>query len=191
MMQEYGFRGTNFVNSNSVGNPALLSWEELREMELDYAWETGAHTLNHEDLTQISPMEAMQNISQDRLRLIDEGLSPRSFALPKGQAPAQIYQFLGDLFSNIRSSSDFAMYHPVNRHSLGYLPVQSGWSADIIKSRILRGLANRETLIIIGFHRFDADENVFSDSCSSDTFREILDFADQLNLQIIPLAEAF
>ncbi len=191
MMQEYGFRGTNFVNTARLGQPWAMSWEQIKELELEHGWETGSHTLNHENLTTLEPVVAEANIRQDRQNLLDHGLCPRSFALPKGMAPSWIYPLLIDLFENIRGSSDFAMHSPINRASLGYLPHQSKWSTDPIKSRILRGIANREDLIIIGFHRFDADEDIFVDSCSSATFREILDFVESLNLEVIPLAEAF
>jgi peptidoglycan/xylan/chitin deacetylase (PgdA/CDA1 family) len=191
IMQDYGFRGTNFVNSGLIGGQGMMSWDQIREMEHIYNWETGAHTLNHEDLTQMNLGDAIANIEADKQNLRDQGLNPVSFALPKGQAPYDLYPTLMNLFDYLRGSSDFAMHRPINRYALGYLPYQSKWSADLIKARILRGISNSEDLIIIGFHRFDDDEDIFPDSCSSSVFREILDFVDSLKLDVIPLNEAF
>ncbi|MDI3504119.1 MAG: hypothetical protein PWP64_1055 [Candidatus Cloacimonadota bacterium] len=191
LMIDYGFRGTNFINSETMGLPNKMTWEQIREMELLYSWETGCHTLKHENLTHMSLDEAIANIEEDKHNLEEQGLCPVSFALPKGQAPNNLYPTLQDLFQNVRGSSDFAMYHPLTRFALGYLPYQSNWDADLIKARILRGIANNEDLIIIGFHRFNSVEDIYHDSCTTETFREILDFVQSRNLEVIPLRCAF
>ncbi len=189
-MQEYGYRGTNFVNTNALGLGSRFGWEELYDMELQCGWETGGHTLNHEALNQIDYEQAVHVILQDYQNLQDHGLNPRSFALPKGQCPSQVYPFLRGLYDNIRGSSDFAMHEPLNRHALGYLAFQTGWTAQPVKQRILRGIANGESLIIIGFHRFNAEDEGFVDSCSEEAFRDILSFVHSHDLKVLPLAEA-
>ncbi|MCB5287453.1 MAG: polysaccharide deacetylase family protein [Candidatus Cloacimonetes bacterium] len=190
IMREFGYRGTNFVNTNAMGLPGLMNWAQITELELDYGWETGGHTLNHEALNQLDYDVAIANIIQDRQNLSDHGLNPRSFALPRGQCPSQLYPLLTQLYQNIRGSSDFAMHHPLNRKALGYLAYQSGWPSDIVKRRIQRGIANQEALIIIGFHHFDTAGDDYADSCPSPTFREILQYTQDLGLTVLPLAEA-
>lgn len=191
-MNEFGYRGTNFVNTNTVNLdfPLRMNWAQITELELEYGWETGGHTLNHEVLNQLDLDVAIANIMQDKQNLSDHGLFPRSFALPRGQCPIQLYAMLTELYQNIRGSSDFAMHHPLNRKALGYLAYQQGWSSDIVKRRIQRGIANQEALIIIGFHRFDTDSDEYTDSCPSPTFREILQYTQDLGLKVLPLAEA-
>lgn len=189
-MREFAYRGTNFVNTNAIGLTRLMNWSQITELELEYGWETGGHTLNHEALNQLDYELAIANIQQDKQNLSDHGLDPRSFALPRGQCPIQLYPMLTQLYQNIRGSSDFAMHHPLNRKALGYLAYQSGWPADIVKRRIQRGIANREALIIIGFHRFDTDSDEYADSCPSPIFREILQYTQDLQLKVLPLAEA-
>lgn len=190
IMQEFGYRGTHFVNTAALGQPRLFSAENLQEMCLEHGWEAGGHTLNHEDLNQLSHSEAIRVISEDHQNLVDMGLNPRSFALPKGQCPKNLYPFLCNLYDNIRGSSDFAMHAPLNRKALGYLPFQTGWSAQQIKQRILRGIAARERLIIIGFHRFDATDEGYTDSCEGEVFRAILSFVSEMELKVLPLCEA-
>ncbi|MCK9556865.1 MAG: polysaccharide deacetylase family protein [Candidatus Cloacimonadaceae bacterium] len=190
LMREFGYRGTNFVNSASIGNQGLMNWEQIREMELDHHWETGGHTLHHEQLNQLDLDEAEQNLNQDYQNLRLHGLRPRSFALPRGQCPEQVYPIILDLYQNIRGSSDFAMHSPIDRKALGYLAFQSGWTEEPVKHRILRGIMNNESIIIIGFHRFDADTNDYQDSCSSPVFRNILSFLQAQNLKVLPLHEA-
>lgn len=189
-MQEYGFRGTNFVNTAALGKPRLFGKAELIEMTLDYGWEAGGHTLNHEALNQLDYTEAIRVIWEDYRNLQEMGLSPESFALPKGQCPSGVYPYLQELYPNIRGSSDFAMYAPINRQALGYLAFQSGWGAQVIKQRIIRGVADKEALIIIGFHRFNAENQGYTDSCPDSVFREILGFVSENHFRVLPLKEA-
>jgi hypothetical protein len=190
LMQEYGFRGTSFVNSANLGSQNLMTWDHVRQMELDFNWETGGHTLHHEQLNQLSLEEAKASILNDKLSLLNNGLQPESFALPRGQCPSQLYSFLMDLYPNIRGSSDFAMFKPLNRKALGYLAFQTGWNAEVVKHRIIRGIASGESLIIIGFHRFDAEDEGYTDSCTSEVFRDILEFLKHNQLEVLPLKEA-
>lgn len=189
-MQEYGYRGTNFVNTEALGKPRLFGRAELIEMTLDYGWEAGGHTLSHEALNQLNYSEAIRVIREDYQNLQEMGLNPVSFALPRGQCPSGVYPYLQKLYSNIRGSSDFAMYSPINRQALGYLAFQTGWSSQVVKQRIMRGIAAGEALIIIGFHRFNADNQGFTDSCPDTAFREILSFVNDKKLRVLTLAEA-
>ncbi len=191
LMQKYGFRGTNFVNTAKMGNPDLMNWDECVELELIHGWETGGHTLYHDQLNLLELEEAKDNISQDFQNLKERGLNPKSFALPKGQCPYQLYEHVQSLYENIRGSSDFAMHKPFNRYGLGYLAYQTGWTAKQVKARILRGVMDGEDLIIIGFHRFDTDSPIDPDICKSEDFEEILRFVSEKDYQVLPLKEVF
>ncbi|MDP2174230.1 MAG: polysaccharide deacetylase family protein [Candidatus Cloacimonadaceae bacterium] len=190
ILSEYGFRGTNFVNSGRIGNPNRMTWDDLRTLEHIYGWETGGHTMNHEDLPEISFAEAETTIRDDYRNLVQNELNPRSFALPKGACPQEYYQIILRYYKNIRNSSDFAMQAPVNRLALGYLPFLGEWTAAQIKDRIMRGIANRESIIIIGFHHIETPDAPTYDNCPTSELREIMRFVSERGLRVLPLAEA-
>lgn len=190
ILSEFGFRGTNYVNSGRVGNPTRMTWDQLRILEHEYGWETGGHTMNHEDLPELSFAEAESTIGDDWQMLVTQGLNPRSFALPGGACPADYYQILRRYYKYIRNSYDFAMHDPVNPLALGYLPFQTGWTADQIKDRIMRAVANREAIVIIGFHHIETPNAVTYDNCPAADLREIMRFVSERGLRVLPLAEA-
>jgi hypothetical protein len=53
-MQEFGYAGTNYVPTGALGASEHLTLEELHILEDEGGWETGGHTINHANLTQIS-----------------------------------------------------------------------------------------------------------------------------------------
>lgn len=190
LMKKYGFRGTLFVNSGRFGWQDLMSVQEICILGLEEGWEIGGHSLYHENLSNISEDEAIHSVTQDYNNLKSLGLNPVSFALPKGQCPLFLYPYLNSLYKYIRNSFDYSMHHPINTQNLGYLPFQTGWTASEIKARIYRGIASNEALIIIGFHRFDADTSIFTDNCSSEEFRNTLRFLKDNKFRVLPLKEA-
>jgi len=190
VMNQYLFRGTCFVNSGCLGWPECLTLEQVISLHHDYHWEIGGHTLLHKDLTTLSYEEAIYAISQDYQNLASWGLHPHSFALPSGDCPMEYYPLLMSMYDNVRNSNDEPMYIPLNRYGLGYLPFQTGWNAQVIKDRIQRGIANRENLIIIGFHRIGGTPSNYPSDCTLEAFTEIVEYVSELGLPVLPLDEA-
>ncbi|MDD4309355.1 MAG: polysaccharide deacetylase family protein [Candidatus Cloacimonetes bacterium] len=190
IMAEYEFRGTCFVNTNELGKPENLSIALLQELHNSWNWEIGGHTLNHEQLPYLEYNEAEIAIAEDYWNLKNWNLNPQSFALPRGECPAEYFSIINRYYTNIRGSSDFSMFIPINPKSLGYLAFQSNWSAEIIKERIRRGIANSERLIIIGFHQIGAENSEYVSNCPVSTFSDIMSWTNSMGLQVLPLSEA-
>lgn len=190
ILNRYSLRATNFVNSGLVGNPQVMNWQQIQSLENDYGWETGGHGLDHVNLAELSYEEAEQQILADKSLLIQHGLRPRSFAIPFGISPSSFYPIITQAYSNIRGSQDIPMHMPVDRQNLGYLPFQSGWTASTIKARITRGVANREALIIIGFHRIETPNAGYYDNCPSSELEEICRWLKETELKVMTVSEA-
>lgn len=190
IMNQYGFRATCFVNSGYIGNTYMLSLAQLQNLYEQWNWEIGGHTFGHESLPNISYPEAETAIGADYLRLKQWGLNPKSFALPRGACPLDYYPIISTYYDIIRGSHDFAMCSPLDSHSLGYLPFQGDWDTSVIKTRISRGIANGESLIIIGFHSVGNAGNSYNATCSAAQFAQIMADIHQFGLEVMPLSEA-
>jgi len=190
IMAQYGYRGSCFVNTGFLGIGSLMTAGQLQDLYWNYNWEIGGHSLLHENLTELTPVGAEHAIRQDYNNLVALGLNPSSFALPRGKIPQDYLPFVYEHYRNVRGSSDFAMHQPIDRRSLGYLPFQSGWNAGVIKDRIMRGITNRESIIIIGFHRIDDSTDQYGANCPESVFSEIMSYVHDKGLEVLPLSEA-
>ncbi|MCK9309337.1 MAG: polysaccharide deacetylase family protein [Candidatus Cloacimonetes bacterium] len=190
IMSQYGYRGSCFVNSGKLGQNGLLSVDEVKSLNNQYNWEIGGHSLNHEHLPQQNYPQAELAIGDDFRYLQNIGVNPISFAIPFGNCPAEYYPILLHYYQNIRGSIDFAMFQPIDRHSLGYFPYQNGWTASLMKERIRRGIVNHESLVVLGFHRIGDASSSYEDNCPASVFAEIINYIHQLGLEVLPLSEA-
>jgi peptidoglycan/xylan/chitin deacetylase (PgdA/CDA1 family) len=190
ILNEFGYAATNFVPSSWLGQVNKLSWEQVEEMEFEYGWETGGHTLNHEDLGLLSYEQADATIRLDQMNLLNHGLAAESFALPGGHCPDVYFPIIQNYYQNIRISQDLPLYQPIDRFALGYCPFESSFNGQDIIDRIVRGIANHEALIIIGFHSIGTVSDGFPTNCTPNEFRSILTWIHEHNMPVKTLDKA-
>ncbi len=190
LLNSFGYRATSYVNTAALGQGNLLTVNQVIDLHHTYGWEIGGHSLNHENLVQLNYAQAETAIVGDYNNLLNWGLNPRSFAFPRGECPLEYFPILTSYYDYLRGSNDYPMFTPLNVLDLGYLPFQSDWTAEIMKQRVLKGIADGENLIILGFHRIDEPDTPFGDNCSIQDFSALLAFIHQLGLEVLPLSEA-
>ena len=190
IMQEYGFRATNVINTGVIGRENKLTWSQLEELEFEYGWETAGHTLHHITLT-TTPIELVEyEVYHDWLNLREHGLSHSTFALPSGKANQEHYDIILQYYQNVRTSMNCTTYAPIDRTDLGYYSYNSSYSAENAKARILQAVENNECLIILGFHRVmeEADghpcNSLLVITCSN------MQFISDNHLEVITINEA-
>jgi peptidoglycan/xylan/chitin deacetylase (PgdA/CDA1 family) len=94
MLAARGMHGTFYANSGNVGtSPRFLGWSQLQELAAA-GNEIGGHTLDHVDLTAVSPSEAERQVCQDRRVLMSHGLAVTNFAYPYGARNSSLYPIL-------------------------------------------------------------------------------------------------
>ena len=190
LMQEFGFTATNVINTAQIGNEGHLNWQQVEELEFVYGWETAGHTLHHVVLPEINNEEAEYEIYQDWLNLQDHGLSHDTFALPSGHATEEQFEIILNYYKNIRTSRDLKHFYPINRTYLGYFFYDSEYNAQDAISRIIRGVENKEALIILGFHQFQEENTGYPANCTPVDFRQILEFIHYNELEVLTIKEA-
>lgn len=84
VLKKYGFKATFFVVVNSIGNPASMNWEELKEL-LENEMEIGSHSMTHSDLRHLSSASLKYEIQNSKI-ILEKNLGRKInvFAYPYG-----------------------------------------------------------------------------------------------------------
>jgi peptidoglycan/xylan/chitin deacetylase (PgdA/CDA1 family) len=90
-LERHGVRGTFYVNTNALDTGGdeerfgTMSWNRVRQLAAA-GHEIGGHTLDHRSIIgdTLTLAEKRAQVCDDRARLVDNGLNPRSFAYPEG-----------------------------------------------------------------------------------------------------------
>ena len=190
IMQEFGFKATNVINTGVIGSEDELTWAQVEELEFEHEWETAGHTLHHITLT-TTPIELVEHeIYQDWQNLKDHGLSHETFALPSGKANQEHYNIILQYYKNVRTSLNCVTFAPIDRTDLGYYAYLSGYSAANAKARIMRAKQNKECIVTIGFHRVLEQSDGHPTNCKPEDFYKIMQFIDDNNFEVITIKEA-
>lgn len=188
ILDSFGIKATCFINSGSIGKPILMSWDELSELQDTYGWEIGGHGYSHANFSELSFEEARKEIEEDWSLLREKGFSPKSFALPYGICPHEYLSLIKARYQNIRSTNDLAMHKPIDRLNLSYYPYHYGWTAQRVKDRILQAMADKEALLIIGFHQVGFTDNW--QDCHPEILEQICAFIREKGLKTMTLKDA-
>jgi peptidoglycan/xylan/chitin deacetylase (PgdA/CDA1 family) len=90
LLEQRGWRGTFFVNAPRIGaGPTYMTLAQVQALALA-GHEIGGHTLDHPDLTTLTPDRAREEICGDRARLTALGFDPPNFAYPFGAYDADL-----------------------------------------------------------------------------------------------------
>lgn len=81
----HGMQATFYIASGFVDRPdgSTMTWDEIRGLAAD-GNDIGGNTVDHLALPTLSPSQQMQEVCDDRTRLVEHGFTPVSFAYPTG-----------------------------------------------------------------------------------------------------------
>lgn len=120
VIREFGVPVSLFVNTDSVGTPGYMNWEQIREV-VAQGVEIGNHTASHAYLVEKAAGEADD---QWRQRVYDDvfkaqqafqrelGFTPNIFAFPYGEYSAEIIAVLKDLGFIAAYAQQSGVIHP-------------------------------------------------------------------------------
>lgn len=86
VLNDLGLTATFFVVTNRIGDPHMLSWQDLAEMRR-HGMSIESHTANHPLLSTIGETRTREELAQSKLRIEDAlGTEVRFLSLPNGDS---------------------------------------------------------------------------------------------------------
>ena len=191
IMNQYGFRGTTYVNSGRIGYTKFCSWEQLTELKFDYHWEIGGHSLNHLHFATLTPTEVEYQISADFDSLSQHGFKPVSFATPFGECPTAYNPLVTKYYKNVRTTQNLPMHVPINKELLGSYWVGNNYSPKSLINRVTQGMADNENLVIFMFHDLKPENPTNNiNNYDPEKFKQFLSGLHDMGVKVLPLNEA-
>ncbi|MDQ4013168.1 MAG: polysaccharide deacetylase family protein [Thermoproteota archaeon] len=82
ILDKYGFKATFYIVCNYVGSgDNRMTWEEIKLLQQE-GHDIASHTMNHDDLSKLTPQEVEYEVAQSKQCLLEQGINPKSFAYP-------------------------------------------------------------------------------------------------------------
>jgi peptidoglycan/xylan/chitin deacetylase (PgdA/CDA1 family) len=107
VMSAFGLKASFFIITGKVGESGFVTWENVATLAAE-GQEIGAHTVNHEDLAELTPEEQHHQICGSREALEEHGYHPLSFAYPNGAFNAETLRITKECgFTSARLFGDY------------------------------------------------------------------------------------
>lgn len=186
VMDEYGLVGTLFVIPDYLWEPEFVDQSMVDSLH-DDGWDIGGH--GDVVLTELSEEALHEEFLATKTYLESHQYRGRDiYALPYGVYNRQVLEIGSQYFQWLRPNDSLNQpsgYIPANRMNTRSISVYT--PVETVKQWI--DLAKEyDDWIILVFHRID-DEEVYDTDYSEASFREIIEYALDSELPIVPMSE--
>ncbi len=199
LLEEHGFRSTQYVNPSSLETPEFMTAEEIRQMH-EAGHEIAAHSFEHVDLTAIGAGRLEEQMRRADDMLEDAGLGTDDLAPPYGRSDPQVDWYASKYFDIVRGTK-----HGINtrqnleHHDLKVFYVTNETTPDELTAA-LEETSRMNGWLILVYHQIAhaestdarteemlADRNTITDDALAAQLRLI----DESGIDVQPVAQAF
>ncbi len=193
IMNQYGLRGTAYVMTNEINQPAYLTTDQLISLKKDFGWGISSH--HKIPITEMSVEEYRKEMFKTEEFLAKLGMESEilHFAYPLGkQSRLKTLAATQELFFTARTAGGGSeTLPPADWLMLKTFNVTPDITAKALAQRIDKAIENNEWLILM-FHKF-TDEPSTTDPLAY-TFKEFTKLCQEIakkNTPVHPVNEVF
>src|SRR3972149_9851740 len=98
----------------SKGEPWVMNWAQLRELQNVYRWEIGSHSVSHPTLTTLSTRNVKRELQNSKRAFESQGLTVKSFATPYGDYDDRVLSLIAQYYQSHRAAWGGNNFFPFN-----------------------------------------------------------------------------
>lgn len=187
ILSSFNVPATAFITTDWVGTSGFMSWEQVRNLQDQYGWEIGSHTLSHPELPTISPNAYEREIIQSKRILEQQGLKIHSIATPYGAYNNDIVEIVSRHYSSHRGfwDRDDLNSFPFNNTVLMVESVERDTNINQIIKLLNRAKQENKWLVLV-FH--EVLPNILPDyqyTTLPDDLQKIIEHTLSIDLPIV------
>ncbi len=174
-MRALGLKGTNYINSSSIGKPGSLTKKQVQEM-YDAGWTIGNHGKIHWDLTKRSDQEVIDIAKQGEEAIIKNGW-PRGaddFCPPFNAINDHVRELIAPYVFSLTNDKEDLNTLPVDIRNISRKGVANNPPA-VVKNWIDQAIKNGEYLHL-NFHKIGIGNTV---DYRAEDFQSVMDYIAQ------------
>ncbi|THJ67356.1 hypothetical protein E8P82_04410 [Arthrobacter echini] len=199
LLDQHGFRSTQYVNPSSLETPNFMTGAEVRELH-EAGHEIASHSYEHVDLTSIGADRLDEEMRRSKEVLTSAGLGTDDLAVPYGRSDPQVDWYATRYFGLVRGTDDgINTAQNLEPHNLKVFYVTDETTTAEL-NEALAATSRVNGWLILVYHQIatpDAtgiEENTIASDRSpitSDVFAEQLQLIDDSGIEVQPVARAF
>jgi peptidoglycan/xylan/chitin deacetylase (PgdA/CDA1 family) len=187
----YGYTGTAYVTSSFVGKTGYMTWANVQNLQNQFGWEIGGHSVSHPLSTTLTADQLRSEIVTNKQDLVSRGLNARSFATPFGDYNNNVLAEIARSYESHRPFHDRAFNnYPYSDYRIQVQQVQVGVGMSTIKGYVDDAVASGRWLVLV-FHNVKdtPSRNVNNYEYATKDLRTIAAYVKSKNLPVVRVSE--
>lgn len=187
VLDEYNILGTVYVVTGDIGNNNYMTWNQVLELQNNYGWEIGGHTVEHSELPELGSTHIALEVNRSLDTLLEHGLNTVSFASPFGAYDNRVLSEVLKRYNSHRGfwDRDDLNSLPYQRDVLMVQSVQTGIDSSQVKSWINQAL-NEDKWLILVYHEvlpeYDPD---YEYTNTIEELTEVVEYIHSTGIQVV------
>ncbi len=187
----YGYTGTAYVTSSFVGKTGYMTWANVQNLQNQFGWEVGGHSVNHLLSTTLTPEQLRFEIEKNKQDLTSRGINARSFATPFGDYNNSVLAETARHYETHRPFHDRAFNnYPYSDYRIQVQQVQVGVGMSTIKGYVDDAIASGRWLVLV-FHNVKdvPSRNVNNYEYATKDLRTIAAYVKSKNVPVVRMSD--
>lgn len=186
ILRASGHKTTQYIVTDYTSFPGYMSPSQVAEMFAE-GHEIGSHSLNHADLTSLTPEEINYQLAESKRILESYGFDVRSLAYPFGYNNSLIKQLLAQNgYESGRATIEGVNVKNGDPYALKVMSILVNTPLSAVKSEIDQALADKSWLILL-FHQINYEGNKYS--ATPETLFAITNYLNQKQAEVVTVSE--
>lgn len=184
------FVATSFIDKGVTGDglPAM-TWQQVQNLQNQYGWEIGSHTVTHPELPTVSLSQQKTEIANSKSVLAGKGLQVTSFATPYGAYDNNGLIEIAKSYNLHRGfwDRDALNTYPYDRSVIMVQSVETGVSYTTVKGWIDQAISQKKWLVLV-FHEVKPALNPnYEYTITTQELTQIADYIKQTNIKAVTM----
>lgn len=184
------FPTTGFIDSGVTGDgfPAM-TWAEVQNLQNQYGWEIGSHTLTHPELPTVNLNQIKNELTQSKTILESKGFNVSSLATPYGAYDNNVLREALKIYNLHRGfwDRDDQNIYPYDRSVVLVQSSEQGVTVPNIKSWIDQAVSQKKWLVLV-FHDVAPQLNPnYEYTTTTNDLTQIADYIKQKGIKVVTM----
>jgi len=133
------------------GEPWIMTWDQVKNLQNLYGWEIGSHTITHPYLTKVSDQKLIHELRDSKAAFAQQGIQVKSFATPYGDYDARVLSAIARFYESHRAAWGGPNIWPTayNDYEILTKEITNTTSPSTVKSWIDTAIINKQWLVLL------------------------------------------
>lgn len=191
ILNQHNFPAVEYAENALLdsGEDWVMTWDQISDLQNQYNWEIGSHSINHPNLTTVTPEQLENEVVGSLNSFRSHGLAVNSFSTPYGAFNNTVIKKISQHYTTHRAAwGGPNVWSPIyNDYQLVVYEVKHDISVETVMTWIDDAVAHNQWLILLLHDIVDGTATEYT--YNKDDFKKVVDYAASRPIKVVTMSQ--